>query len=75
MRQTVNVGDEYIDKNGYKLIITKVYDYGKSGTIVSGIYLDGDTISYKYIDEYKKTGRYFPDIIDLLKKIEDYNYD
>ena len=75
MKQTVNIGDEYIDKNGYKFIITKIYDYGKSGVIVSGVYLDGDTISYKYIDEYKKTGRVFPDIIDLLKKIEDYDYE
>lgn len=73
MRDNVEIqlGDECVTRFGKKFIVTKVRDYKTAGATIDGICLDGDTVGGEYSTTLTKTGRYFPDIIDLLKKIRE----
>ena len=67
----IHLGDECVTRYGKKFIVTKVRDYKDAGATIDGVGLDGDTVGGEYSSALRKTGRYFPDVPDLLKKIRE----
>lgn len=58
------VGDEVVDKNGYKTIVTYTY-----GDLFDGLCSDGSTMTNLFLDDNHKTGRHF-DIDKILDEMK-----
>lgn len=65
---TFKVGDEVIDSNGMlekRSVVVRV-----SGSVITIMEGDG-TVSRWEKEDFKKTGRHFPEIADVLKQIQE----
>lgn len=68
--EELKVGDEVIDKYGWKRVVTKTHN---SGEITTMDY-NGDFYEYckkTVMSDFKKTGRHFSQIEEILKQLED----
>lgn len=61
------VGDEVVDKNDYKTIVTYIY-----GDLFDGLCSDGSTMTNLFLDDNHKTGRHF-DIDKILDEMKGNN--
>ncbi len=65
----IKVGDEVVDKYGWKKVVTKTHENGAITLMDS----DGNFADYykMEVNNYKKTGRHFSQIEEVLKQLED----
>lgn len=66
----IKVGDEVISANyGIRAVVTRINSMVRKAYL---LYADGSTCEVTLTDngKYKKTGRHFPQIADVLKQIE-----
>ena len=60
----IEVGDEVIDKEGDKTIVTNIH-----GDLFDGLCSDGSTMTDLFLDDNRKTGRHF-DIASILEEMK-----
>lgn len=60
----IKVGDEVVDKDGDKTIVTNIH-----GDLFDGLCSDGSTMMDLFLDDNRKTGRHF-DIASILKEMQ-----
>ena len=61
----IKVGDEVIDKDGDKTIVTNIH-----GELFDGLFYDGSTMSDMFLEDVEKTGRHF-DIDKILEEMKE----
>ena len=62
----INVGDEVIDEFGIKAVVVRVVHYSEEDGILTW---DGVQMAIASANELKKTGRTFPEIVEILKEL------
>lgn len=69
--EKLKVGDEVVDKYGWKRVVTKTHNSGEI-TIMdcNGVFYECCQKAWR-MSEFKKTGRHFPQIEEVLKQLED----
>lgn len=67
-KNEIKVGDEVIDKDGHKAIATYVYTDCK---LCDVLWDDGSVTEDVYKEEFSKTGRHFPEVVELLEKMKE----
>ena len=67
-KNEIKVGDEVIAKDGDKGIITYVYMGCK---LCDVLWDDGSVTEDADVRDFSKTGRYFPEVVELLKKMKE----
>lgn len=70
-RNEIKVGDEVTDKDGYKGIATFVYT---GCGLFDVLWDDGSVTEDVDKKDFFKTGRHFPEVVELLKKMKE-NYE
>lgn len=67
-KSKILVGDEIVDKDGYKGIVTYVYNGGKMCDVLLN---DGSVTEDADERDFSKTGRHFDEVEELLKKMKE----
>lgn len=67
-KEEIHVGDEVISTFGDKMVVTHHWNQNDGTTGVSGFSADCSGLYYDEI-EVEKTGRHFPEVEELLKKL------
>lgn len=68
--EKLKVGDEVVDKYGWKRVVTKTYNSGE----ITVMDCNGESYDYckkAVMSDFKKTGRHFSQIKEILKQLED----
>ena len=65
----IKIGDEVTDNDGWRGVVTWIHRDGKYVLIVQK---DGNALHWKK-ESFKKTGRHFPQIAEVLKKMQEGN--
>lgn len=69
--EELKVGDEVVDKYGWKKVVTKTHNSGEI-TIMdcNGVFYECCQKAWR-MSEFKKTGRHFPQIEEVLKQLKE----
>lgn len=68
--EKLKVGDEIIDKYGWKRVVTKTHNSGEITMMgCNGEFYE--CCKKKVMSDFKKTGRHFSQIEEILKQLED----
>lgn len=69
-KDEIHVGDEVIyEEGGEPLVVLRLYQPRMYKSLFDGIFPDGDIEQQLIVENYRKTGRHFPQVEELLKKI------
>jgi hypothetical protein len=63
-KDSIEVGDEVIDRDGYITIVTNIHE-----RLFDGLCNDGSTMDDLFLEDVRKTGRHFDHIDKLLEAL------